>query len=251
MERRTTSERLAEAMARSRRLLEAQREKEIGPSAPRPPTPCAYTIAISREAGANGCLVAQAIGQRLGWAVYDRELVQLLAEGMGVRTGMIEDLDERRANWLRECLESFATVPTVSHSAYVRHLVETLLTLAAHGECVIVGRGAAQILPPATTLRVRLVADPTDRALVMQKRHGLSREEATRRVEKTDRERTEFVRAHFHTDPNEPRHYDLILNTSRFSVEECAQIVIEAVHRLQERKIAPGSARLEAAALPV
>ncbi len=235
MERSTSSERLAEAMARTRRHLDVLQQKEIAPSAPRAPAPCAYTIAISREAGANGCLVAQAIGKRLGWAVYDRELVQLLAEGMGVRTSMVEDLDERRANWLRECVEAFAAVPSVSQSAYVRHLVEAELTVAAHGHCVIVGRGAAQILPKASTLRVRLVGELEDRIGVIQKRLGLGHDDAARWIERVDRERVGFVKDHFQARVDDPRHYDLVLNSSRFSVDECAALVIEGLHQLEAR----------------
>ena len=36
----------------------------------------AFTIAISRQSGARGTTTARAVGERLGWAVYDRELVE-------------------------------------------------------------------------------------------------------------------------------------------------------------------------------
>jgi cytidylate kinase len=194
------------------------------------------TIAISREAGANGCEVAHAIGARLGWPVYDRELVQMLADHMGVHAGIIEELDERRASWLRECVEAFADVHRVSHTAYVRHLVPALLTLAAHGQCVLVGRGAPHLLPRASTLRIRLVGKREDRIAVIQKRRGLSRDDAARWIDREDRERAGFVKDHFHTAVDDPRHYDLIINSSHFSIDECAAIAIEALHQLQARR---------------
>jgi len=239
MERKTSSDRLAEALGRTRKQWEKSLAVEAGPSAPRRPAPLAYTIALSREAGANGRLVARAIGERLVWPVYDRELVEMIAEGMGVRTGLLEGMDEKQANWLRECVEAFASVPSVSHSAYVRHLVETMVTLAARGECVIVGRGAPHVLPPATTLRVRLVGNLPDRVDVIQARRNLSPDDAARWVDKVDRERAGFVRDHFQADPADPKNYDLVLNTSRFSVAECAELVIAALQRLRERKVAP------------
>jgi cytidylate kinase len=104
---------------------------------------------------------------------------------------------------------------------------------------VIVGRGAAQLLPTATTLRVRLVAALEDRIGVMSRLLGLSRPEAVRYVEKTDRERDLFVRHNFHKDPADARLYDLVLSTSRFSVPETAEIIIEALRRLQARWQAP------------
>jgi len=134
---------------------------------------------------------------------------------------------------LQEWVEAFASAPSVGGRAYVRHLTETLFSLAAHGECVIVGRGAAQILPVETTLRVRLVAPIEWRIKAMSRKLAVSEEEAGRQVEKVDRDRIGFVRDHFGRDATDPRQYDLVLNSSRFSVGECAELIIEALRRLQ------------------
>jgi cytidylate kinase len=192
-----------------------------------------FTIALSREAGANGSLVARAVGERLGWMVYDRELLQHIAADMGVRTSILESLDEKHRSWLLECLEAFGFDPVMSESAYARHLLETLLSLAAHGECVIVGRGAAQVLPMAVTLRVRLVGLLEDRVKAICQRFGIAPEEAKKWVERTDGQRVRFVKEHFQKDPTDPHGYDLVLNSSRWSVPECADIIIEVLRRLQ------------------
>jgi cytidylate kinase len=95
---------------------------------------------------------------------------------------------------------------------------------------VIVGRGAAQILPVATTLRVRLVASVEDRVAVMSGELGVSSAEAARHVERTDRERARFIRDHFGKDPTDPQNYDLVLNSSYLSVAACADVVVTALH---------------------
>jgi cytidylate kinase len=235
MSPKNSSERMAEVMARARHQWRARRraEVEVG-TAPQPP-PSAFTIALSREAGANGALVARALGERLGWAVYDRELLERVAEAMGLRASLLEGVDERRQSWLRECLEALTAAAGVSEGAFVRHLLETLLSLAANGECVIVGRGAAQILPAATTLRVRLVGPVAGRTEVVRQRLGVSAEEAGRWVAETDAERSRFVKDYFGKDPPDPRLYDLVLNSARFSVPECAELIIETLRRLQAR----------------
>ena len=64
---------------------------------------------------------------------------------------------------------------------------------------------------------------------------GLNPTEAARYVESTDRERSRFIRLHFRKDLTDPLLYDLVLNASRLSVEECASIVIETLLRLQAR----------------
>ena len=101
------------------------------------------------------------IGRRLGWTVYDRDLVDRIAQEMGLRAGLLQSLDERHTSWMSEAMQQFlatTATPYVGESNYVRHLAETILALGTHGECVIVGRGSAMILPEETTLRVRLMA---------------------------------------------------------------------------------------------
>jgi cytidylate kinase len=196
----------------------------------------AYTIVLSREAGTSGSLVAREVGARLGWPVYHHELLERIAQEMGLRVSLLETIDERRQSWLRESLEAFSSVPGVSESAYVCHLIETILSLGAHGECVIVGRGAAQILPVQTTLRVRLMAPLEDRITAVSHRFGVSRAEAARRIETTDRERNSFIKAHFLKDPTDPGHYDLLLNTWRWSTGEMADMIVESLRRLERQK---------------
>jgi cytidylate kinase len=228
MSLRSLSENLAAALVRA----------EAREGGPKPPPPPAFTIALSREVGARGTTVAREMGERLGWPVYDNEIMERLACEMKLHPRRLEGLDEKHGNLLTEFVESFSTAPGVSEDAYVRRLIRTLLALGAQGSCIIVGRGAAQLLSPETTLRVRLVADRDDRIGVMSQRLGVPRPEAARYVEKKDRERDLFVKHHLHKDAADPRLYDLVLNSTRFSVGECADIILEALRRLQGRAAA-------------
>lgn len=205
------------------------------------PTGTAASIALSREAGVRGTSIAHEVGARLGWQVYGHELVEEIAKQMGLRVSLVESVDERRRGWLQVSLADALAVPQVSESAYVRHLMETMLSLAAHGECVLVGRGSTLLLPPSTTLRVRLIATLEDRIATVRDRFGLGREDAVRWIEDTERERRAFAREHFRKDLADPLQYDLTLNTSSWSVTECAELIIEAVHRLESRLAGKGA----------
>jgi cytidylate kinase len=114
------------------------------------------------------------------------------------------------------------------------------------GRCVIVGRGANFILPAPTTLRVRLVASREDRVRAMAHRLGLPAREAAAWVERTERERAEFVRRYFGQDTADPHHYDLVLNMSRLSVEEAADVVVQTLRRFEGRE-SPAGRKREAA----
>ena len=75
--------------------------------------------------------------------------------------------------------------------------------------------------------------------MVMRQR-SLSKRDAEKWVEATDRERAAFIKEHFRKDPTEPRQYDLLLNASRWSVMECADLIVDALGRLESRT--PGAA---------
>jgi cytidylate kinase len=220
------SQRSSEALMRAMSHWEGRREA-AGPGG----APAGLTIAISRELGARGTTVGLAVGERLGWPVYDHELLELIAREQKLRLSLLESVDERRTSWIEECIEAFGEIPAVTDSAYARYLTETMLSLAAHGECVIVGRGAAQILPPASTLRVRLVAPLEDRIAWMSRERNLPKDVAARYVVETERDRVGFIRAHFQKDPTDPTGYDLLLNSSRFAVASCADVIIAALHQ--------------------
>src|SRR5262249_37429823 len=54
----------------------------------------AFTVALSREAGVDAGPVADEIGERLGWPVFDDELVDLIAQEMEAPTEAIRRVDE-------------------------------------------------------------------------------------------------------------------------------------------------------------
>lgn len=196
----------------------------------------AFCISISREAGAGGITVAREVGRRLNWPVYDQELMESLAKDLNVDVVYLEDYDERRGNALVDSLRAFASAATVSEVTYFRRLVRMLEALGARGEAVIVGRGSSFILPPESTLRVRIVASRDDRVAFIARERELSASNAARFIDTKDHDRLKFIKDHFHKDPADPLHYDLILNRSRFSIDEAAELVIEALQRMQARK---------------
>jgi cytidylate kinase len=217
MTSRSSLERLGEPLLRSGQ--QARREAEEA-------APAGFTIALSREVGALGTTVARALGQRLGWQVYDNELVERVARDMNLRTQLLESLDERRGNWVVDCFRAFSSGRVITEFHYVEHLLQTLLGLAARGQCVLVGRGAAQVLSGDRVLRVRLVAPLEFRIAVIGRQLGLGHAAARQHVERTEHARAAFVKEHFRKDPTDPANYDLLVNTGMFTVDETADLIL-------------------------
>src|SRR5260370_32241115 len=137
---RGSSEHLTEALGKAYLHWHRTRKEAASGKQAEPPK---FAIALTRESGAGGTEVAREVAARLGWTVYDYELLQKIAAEMKLQARLLERVDEKRSSWLLENLESFTSTPSVSESAYIHRLLKTIRLLAAHGDCVIVGRGAA------------------------------------------------------------------------------------------------------------
>jgi hypothetical protein len=191
----------------------------------------ALAVTLDREPGAPVEEVARELGLRLGWPVYDHELVERIARDLGVPVSQVDQIDERGQHWLVECLESLTLTPHLTEAGYVHRLIETIQALGQRGNCVLVGHGAAEILPVHSTLRVLLVGTARDRVARLMKQLRVNGREAERWAKQVSKERARFLRNHFHVDPEAPGNYDLVLNTSQWPAVSCASFIAQALER--------------------
>lgn len=182
-------------------------------------------LLISREKGAGGRQAANLIGQRLGWQVFDRQIVDAIAQRTRMRQQLVENLDEKTRGGLEEFLRNVLT-KEIGSTDYLTCLRQVLVTLGQQGDVVIVGRGAEYILPAQFGLRVSMVAPFDVRAERIARAGGLTPENASPLVAKVDHERKDFVHSSFLKDWRDPLNYDLVVNTGPLTVEGTAEIVL-------------------------
>ena len=188
-------------------------------------------LLISREKGAGGNTVARLVGKRLGWQVFNNEIVDEITKKAHVRRQLIESLDERDRATIQDIIGQLLNPQEIGTSDYLVYLKQILLTLGHHGDVIIVGRGARYILPGQFGLSVRMVAPVEARIRRIADKARLSLEAARVEVERIDRERVKLVRRYFGRDVTDPLSHDLIINTAALSVEAAAEIVITALQR--------------------
>lgn len=187
-------------------------------------------VLVSRDKGAGGHEVAKLVGQRLGWEVFDRQIVDAIAQRTQMREHLIESLDERTRGGLEEFLRDVLT-REIGPTNYLLHLRRVLLTLGQQGDVVIVGRGSEYVLPGRFGLRARMVAPLDVRVERIAKAEGLALEAAEALVRRVDQQRKDFIRSHFQRDTRDPLHYDLVVNTGALSAEGTAEIVLAAARQ--------------------
>jgi cytidylate kinase len=199
-----------------------------GHGVPSPKMPRSLTIAVSREAGARGYTIGARAGLKLGWPVYNQELLEYVAQEGAFQQEMADHFSPEAFPWAEEQLEKLLREQNVSRHPSVLELARLVLALGAEGEVVLIGRGAGCILPRESTLNVRIIAPLEDRVAYMSQWLRLTREEAAEQVRLRDTRRAEFLTTHFHRQPGQIHHYDLLLNSSFLGEDVCAELIAQA-----------------------
>jgi hypothetical protein len=210
--------------------IRAEREQRLGRGKEGKLSYGPYLL-ISREKGAGGSAVGQLAGKRLGWQVFDKEIVDAIAQRAQVRRELIESLDERDRATIQDAIGQWLRPQPVGTSGYLAHLREILLTLGHQGDVVIVGRGAQYVLPSQFGLRVRMVAPVEVRVRRIASRENLSLKAARLEVESSDRDRTKLARRQFGQNAGNPLNQDVTINTAELTVEAATEVVITALQR--------------------
>jgi cytidylate kinase len=208
-----------------------QGDREPGPL---PGGPEGLTVAVSREAGARGTTIAKRVGKKLGWDVYTQEHLEFLSANETARGHVLTGVPSGAAVWAGEHLDRLRSTGLLNLGTELGELPRLILTLAARGRVILVGRGAGFVLPRESTLHVRVVAPLEDRIAHMAQQLRLTRDAAADQVRQRDEQRVEFLVKHFQRRFSDLYDYDLVLN-SRLLGEELSAELIAAAIRGKER----------------
>ena len=187
-------------------------------------------ITISREFGARGAALAALMGEKIGFKVWDKDILQAIAEKLGSNQKYLKAVDESRREFVQDVVIGFMKSVN-THVNYLRTLNRLIRTIEHKGNALIVGRGANYICKNPHSFHVRIVSPVEKRAKGYATREGISTQEAMSIIKKTDAERSEFIRYHFKQDVNNSSDYDIILNSGIFSLQDMMSIIIEAYEK--------------------
>jgi cytidylate kinase len=187
-------------------------------------------LLLSREKGSGGTTVSRLIGERLNWPIFDREIVDEIANRTQARRQLIESLDERTRTLAQELLAPALDRHDIGKTGYLMHLRQVVLALGHQGHVVIVGRGARHILPREFGLSVRLVAPFETRLRRLADAENLSPQAARTALQKSDNERETFIQRNFNHAAGDLFSHDLVINTEQLTPQAVAEIVLAALH---------------------
>jgi len=193
-------------------------------------------ISISREAGAGGSAIGDAVGQRLGWEVLDKNLLDCVAERFHLSRPMLEMVDETASNWAYDVLGPWLDRQIITHEKYVVHLARIVHAAARRGNVVLVGRGGQFLLPRDQGLAARVVASEKYRVRRIMEKYAMDEAHARQFVTALDRGRREFVSRFFRRDVADPHLYDLVINVEYLGPEAAVEQILAAWQQVEARR---------------
>ena len=201
----------------------------------RPATTGQPILTVSRQRGSGGSLLAQQIAERFGLTLLHRDVIDRICESSGYQRRIVESLDGHARSQLQLWVESVLQGAYVDASDYVKHLLEVIYSISQLGGVVVVGRGANFIPGHERGFHIRVVAPLEVRIRNLAEREGLAGRDALREIERSDRERTGWVRKVFGRSIDDPLGYDLVINHASISMESATSLVAAAAQEKLER----------------
>ncbi len=188
-------------------------------------------ITISRQFGAGGSTIGQAVADRLGLYYCDKDMILRAAMESGNLTPQeVRYYDERvpREFGFGQSLFDFYNKPLDERLFSAQR--EAIKKVAEKGNCVIVGRNANIILKEFDrTLHIFISADQRFRLNRMrEKMPGLSDDKILERMNSVDKARTKYCKHYTHTTFGDASFYDLSLKSSSLGIDNCIDIICKA-----------------------
>jgi cytidylate kinase len=196
-------------------------------------------LTISREFGSGGRDIAQAVAEKLGYELLDRD--KFLKE-LGTRGKNWENwgkgLDEHSPSTWEKYDWSFRGFSALARSVLLAH--------AYKDNTVLMERGANFLLRGVPhAFRIRVIAPFDFRVEKIMVRESVDYDTARWLIERTDYERSRFIYALIGKEWDSPSDYDAVFNTGIQPIDEVILMVCETLNHRNELKTAEAEKNLE------
>ena len=176
-------------------------------------------IAVSREFGSGGHCIAEELARRFALPLYDRNILEEIADEKNVDSRNLEKYDELPKNHLfSRTVRGFSNSP---EEQIANMQFDFLRKKAEEGASfVIVGRCAETILKGNPGLITIFVLGDMDAKIKrIAGLHLISRAEAERMIWRHDRKRKAYHNHYCEMKWGDSRNYDLCINSNKLGIE--------------------------------
>ena len=207
-------------------------------------------ITISREFGSGGNIIGKLLAEKLGYAFYDKEIIDQAAQNSGLSAEFISKNDQKLPSaWLYSILVGATYAAPGTNNATTGITTGTLpladqifnaqrqaiIDLAKKGPCVIVGRCADYVLRHCDEinrnelLNVFIYAPMEDKVKRAVEQKKLDAKTAEKDIKLIDKGRANHYNTFTQRTWGNRAHYDVLLNSSTLGLEKTAALLANMV----------------------
>ena len=180
-------------------------------------------ITIAREYGSGGRYVGRMLADELGIKFYDKNIIVLAAKESGLDKEYIMTNEQTKNSKI-----------FYSNDDRIFLAEKKVIKKLATESCVIIGRCSDFILKGKKDVtRVFLYNDIDSKVKRAVKYYGLDKNKAVKEINNINKQRAKHYKYYTNQEWNNPINYDVALNTSKYSIEECVNIIKNIVMKEQ------------------
>jgi len=198
-------------------------------------------VTISRQFGAGGLTLSKMIADKMNFALFDHEIIQMVAEKTKVSSDWVRSVEKESGGRFQKFISGLVPRSLVDRilddergyideAIYVDMLQAVIKKISDEGNAVILGRGGQYVLRgEAGVTHILLVADLQDRIRFISDHYKLTPKQAAAVVASEDKRRMNLYRKFGKEDYDHPGLYHMVLNTSRVDIEEACMLICRLV----------------------
>ena len=192
-------------------------------------------ITIAREYASGGSEIAQAVADKLGIPLYNKELITRAAKKSGLTEEAIAASENQRSGSLIYSLYMMGNTMPLADQVYILQS-NVIKELAAEGSCVILGRCGDYVLRERSNVLSVFVYAPLEERIERAKNRPGAKDLMDRQWEvqlaKHDRARASYYNYYTENRWGEAKNYDLCLNAA-LGLDTCANLIVDAARGME------------------
>ncbi len=188
-------------------------------------------ITISRQFGTGGREIGEMVAKKLGIEVYDKYIIEHVAEQSGFEKNLVQNALQESSPRKYASRKFKINGLNIDELLYIEEK-RIINDLASKGPCVFIGRCSDYILKDdKDVMHVFIYGDLKVRANRVSKGNYEGHENPEKILKEKDNKRASNY-AHFTGRTwGEPTNYDLMINSSKLTPEECVDLIIDLYNK--------------------
>ena len=199
-----------------------------------------FVITINRQFGTGGHEVGEAIANRLGVKLLDKQILKAVAKKFDIGAETVEKLESRNTSWWDDFTQFYRSYMVdnqyhdlgndMTSAELFDAQAKVIKQIASEESCVVIGRCASYIFrdhPNALKIFLHSPMDKRIRRIV--EKYGVGSDDAKLMIVDNDYTRELYTKKYTGTEWYDARNYDVSLDVSKFGLNGSVDFLMSFV----------------------